>query len=58
MFLDLCLELFLEQTKNNKIMKTIERFLVGQRRRKKIPKGFKTGLDTCRLYVGQIQQFL
>jgi hypothetical protein len=39
-------------------MKTIERFLVGQRRRKKLPKGFKTGLDTCKLYVGQIQQFL
>lgn len=55
MFLDLCLELFLEQTKNNRIMKSIERFLVWQRRKKKIPKGFKTGLECCKTYITHIQ---
>lgn len=58
MFLDLCLEIYMDEAKNSKVIKTIEKQLIYLKKKKKIPKGFKTGLDSCKLYLSHIQEFL
>ncbi len=39
-------------------MKSIEKYLTGVRKRKKVKKGFKTSLDTCKVYLNNIKEFL
>lgn len=58
MFLDLCIEIFMEQKDNSRIIKSLYKHIAFLKKKKKMPKGFKTSLEHCKAYITALQQYL